>query len=148
MFYNLFHNFFFANFFNILKCLKIRQRDIIKKNKENIFKSPVKDIKIFLKKKRTKSKNIVVNDRRISQKMKSKISKHFHNIWRLFDVLPIFFLSQVKQFMIITYKYDEYKLPQVFLNHLRLRNLGTQEILGKYQTLQNNTLVPSFPAKV
>ena len=39
-------------------------------NKERLQKNLVKDIKIFLKKK--KSDNMVVNDTKISQKMKTK----------------------------------------------------------------------------
>ena len=43
------------------------------KNKEKIQKNLVKDIKILLKKEKTKSENIIVNAMRISQKMKAKI---------------------------------------------------------------------------
>ena len=43
------------------------------KNKERLQKTKlVKDIKIFLKKKKTKSDNMVVNVTKISQKMKNK----------------------------------------------------------------------------
>ena len=41
-------------------------------NKERLQKNLVKDIKIFLKKKKTKSNNLVVNMTKIFQKMKSK----------------------------------------------------------------------------
>ena len=60
---------FVKNFFSCTqKCLRIRQLDIIKKFK----KSLVKGIKIFLKKEKTKSENVVANDMKISQKIKSK----------------------------------------------------------------------------
>ena len=41
-------------------------------NKERLQKNLVKDIKIFLKKKKNKSNNMVVNMTKIFQKMKSK----------------------------------------------------------------------------
>ena len=41
-------------------------------NKERLQKKLVKDIKIFLKKKKKKSDNMVVNVTNISQKMKNK----------------------------------------------------------------------------
>ena len=41
-------------------------------NKERLQKKLVKDIKIFLKKKKKKSGNMVVNVTKISQKMKNK----------------------------------------------------------------------------
>ena len=59
----------------------------------------------------------------------------FHKILRLFDVL-LFFLLQVKQYPIITYKHGIYELPHKLPNDLRLRILGNylnyQEISGKY----------------
>ena len=41
-------------------------------NKERLQKELIKDIKVFLKKKKIKSDNMVVNDTKIYQKMKSK----------------------------------------------------------------------------
>ena len=41
-------------------------------NKERLQKNLVKDIKMFLKKKKKKSGNMVVNVTKISQKMKNK----------------------------------------------------------------------------
>ena len=41
-------------------------------NKERLQKELIKDIKVFLKKKKIKSNNMVVNDTKIYQKMKSK----------------------------------------------------------------------------
>ena len=41
-------------------------------NKARMQKKLVKDIKIFVKKKKKKSGNMVVNDTKINQKMKSK----------------------------------------------------------------------------
>ena len=43
-----------------------------KNNKKRLKKSLAKDIKIFLKKKKTKSEIMAVNDVRISQKLKNK----------------------------------------------------------------------------
>ena len=42
-------------------------------NKDRLQKKLVKDIKIFLKKKKKKSYNMVMNVKRISQKIKNKI---------------------------------------------------------------------------
>ena len=39
-----------------------------------------------------------------------KTYNHFHDILRLFDVLPNFILRQVKRLTIITYKYSIYEL--------------------------------------
>ena len=64
----IFDNFVKKIFSYTQKCLRIRQLDIIKKFK----KSLVKGIKIFLKKEKTKSENVVANDMKISQKIKSK----------------------------------------------------------------------------
>ena len=43
-----------------------------KKTKKRLKKSPVKGIKIFLKKEKTESKNLVVNTIKIHQKTKNK----------------------------------------------------------------------------
>ena len=43
----------------------------------------------------------------------------------------IFFLPQVKQYVIITYKHGIYELPHELPNDLRPRILGNQEISGK-----------------
>ena len=48
----------------------------------------------------------------------------FHNILRLFDVLPNFLSPQVKRWAIITYKHGIYELPHKLSNDLRLRILG------------------------
>ena len=64
----IFDNFVKIFFSYTQKCLRIRQLDILKKFK----KSLVKGIKIFLKNEKTKSENVVANDMKISQKMKSK----------------------------------------------------------------------------
>ena len=45
-------------------------------NKERIQKLLAKDIKIFLKKKKKKSDNMVVNVTKVSQKMKKKTTKN------------------------------------------------------------------------
>ena len=42
------------------------------KNKERLQKELAKDIKIFLKKKKKKSDNMIMNGTKISQKMKNK----------------------------------------------------------------------------
>ena len=46
--------------------------DIIKKTTKRFKKSLVKDIKILLKKEKTESENMVVNDIKISQNMENK----------------------------------------------------------------------------
>ena len=50
----------------------MHQPDMIKKNKEKTLKSLVKDTKIFLKNKKAKRENNVVNAKRTSQKIKNK----------------------------------------------------------------------------
>ena len=52
------------------------------------------------------------------------IYNQFHNILRLFNVLPSFPLPQVKRCVIITYKHALYELPHELPNDLRLRILG------------------------
>ena len=50
---------------------------------------------------------------------------HFHNILRLFYVLPNFpFTTSEKQWAIITYKHGIYELPHELPNDLRHRILG------------------------
>ena len=71
--YKLFYNFFFIIFFSyIQKYLKIYQLNIISKIKKDYKKNLVKDIKIFLKKKKKKSNNMVMNATKISHKTKNK----------------------------------------------------------------------------
>ena len=55
-----------------------------------------------------------------------RFCNHFHNILRLFDVLPNFLSPQVKRCTseTITYKQGIYELPQELPNDLRLRILG------------------------
>ena len=65
-------NYFFMIFF--LTYIKISKDSSAKdylNNKER-QKKLVKDIKVFLKKKKKKSDNMVMNDTKISQKMKNK----------------------------------------------------------------------------
>ena len=52
------------------------------------------------------------------------VYNHFHNILRLFYVLPNFLSPQVKRWVIITYKHGIYELPHELPNDLRLRILG------------------------
>ena len=54
----------------------------------------------------------------------TKTYNHFHNILRLFDVLPNFLSPQAKRCTIITYKHGIHELPHELLNNLRLRILG------------------------
>ena len=59
--------------------------------------------------------------------MKSKrnfAENSFHNILRLFNVVPSFCSPQPKRCAIITYEHDIYKLPHELRNDLRLRMLG------------------------
>ena len=67
--------------------------------------------------------NLVVN-----RNMKSKENfthNQFHNIWSLFVVLPIFFSSQMKRWVTVTYENGIKKLPHELPNNLKLRILGT-----------------------
>ena len=48
-------------------------------------------------------------------------SGNFHNILRLFDVLPNFLSPKVKQSTIISNKHGLYELPHKLLNNSRLR---------------------------
>ena len=59
-------------FSHLQKCLTIHQLNIIKVTKEDYKNSLVKDIKVFLKKKKKKSGNIGMNDTKISLRIKSK----------------------------------------------------------------------------
>ena len=52
------------------------------------------------------------------------VENHFHNIFRLFDVLPNFLSPQVEQSAIISNKHVIYELPVKLPNDLRLRILG------------------------
>ena len=65
--------------------------------------------------------NLVVNK---NIKSKRKFYRQFHNILRLFDVLPSFSFPQVKRWAIITYKHGIYELPHEQPNDLKLRILG------------------------
>ena len=49
---------------------------------------------------------------------------HFHNVLRLFDVLPNFPYTQVKRCAIVIYKHSIYELPHELPKDLRLRILG------------------------
>ena len=51
---------------------KILSAQYYQENKERLEKKLMEDIKIFLKKKKKKNGNMVVNVRKISQKMKNK----------------------------------------------------------------------------
>ena len=59
-------------FFIYIKMFKTLSAKYYKENKRKIKKKLMKDIKIFLKKKKKKSENMVVNVTKISQKMKNK----------------------------------------------------------------------------
>ena len=64
---------FFIIFFICIKYLKLCQLNIIKEINKGFKKTKkrlVKDIKIFLKRKKKKSENVVVKVIKISQKMK------------------------------------------------------------------------------
>ena len=59
-------------FFMYIKMSKRLSAKYYQENKERLQKNLVKDIKMFLKKKKKKSGNMVVNVTKISQKMKNK----------------------------------------------------------------------------
>ena len=71
-FCNFFINFFII-FFIYIKLFKILSAKYDQENKERLQKNLVKDIRIFLKKKKDKNNSMVVNVTKISQKTKSKI---------------------------------------------------------------------------
>ena len=54
---------------------------------------------------------------------------HFHNILRLFYVVPNFLSPQVKRWAIITYEHGIYELPLELPNELSLRILGNYKII-------------------
>ena len=54
------------------KMSEILSAKYYQENKERLQKKLVKDIKVFLKKKKRKSDNMVVNVTKISQRMKNK----------------------------------------------------------------------------
>ena len=56
-------------------------------------------------------------------KMKFGTYNHFHNILRLFDVLPTFISREVKRCAIIYHKHGTFELPDELPNDLRLRIL-------------------------
>ena len=64
---------FFIIFFIYIKLFKILSAKYDQENKGRLQKNLVKDIKIFLKKKKNKNNSMVVNVTKISQKMKNKI---------------------------------------------------------------------------
>ena len=55
-------------------------------------------------------------------------------MFRLFDVLPSFSFTTVKQLAITTYKHDVCKWSQEFPKDLRPRIIGNEEILEKCLT--------------
>ena len=64
---------FIIYFYIYKKCLKIHQLNIIEIIKKDYkIKKLVKDIKVFLKKKKKKSNKMVVKDTKIPQKIKNK----------------------------------------------------------------------------
>ena len=65
-------NKFFIIFFTYIKVSKNSSAKYYQGNKERLKKKLVKDIKIFPRKKKEKSKNMVVNYTKIYQKMKNK----------------------------------------------------------------------------
>ena len=60
---------------------------ILSKNEKKFQKSLLKDIKIFLKKRKSKSEDMVANNLRISQKMENKSYNFGHNILELCNVV-------------------------------------------------------------
>ena len=58
------------------KCLQIHQLNITKITNKYCKKKLVKDIKVFLRKKKKKSCNMVVKDTKISEKMKAKLVEY------------------------------------------------------------------------
>ena len=63
---------FFIIFFIYIKMSKNLSAKYYQENKERLQKKLVKDIKIFLKKRKKKSDNMLMNVTKIFQKMKNK----------------------------------------------------------------------------
>ena len=66
IFYRFFHNFFYNFFFIYINVSKTLSAKYYQENQERLQKKLVKDIKIFLKNKKKKDDNIVVNVTKIS----------------------------------------------------------------------------------
>ena len=66
--------------------------------------------------------NLAVNKNMNSKRKYSR--QKFHNVLRLFDVLPNFLSAQVKRCAIITYKHEIYELSHELPNDLRPRILA------------------------
>ena len=62
--------------------------------------------------------------------MQNKILHHFHNIFRLFKVLPNFSLTASETMHNYYLQTSYIELPQDLPNDLRLRISGNWEILG------------------
>ena len=60
----------------------------------------------------------------LKQTLKKPNYNHFHNILRLFDVLPNFPFTTGETMPIITYKHGICELPNELPSDLRLRILG------------------------
>ena len=68
-----FNYFFFINFFsNIKKIFKDSSAKYYEDNKERLQKKPVTAVKVFLKKRKKKSDNMIVKDTNIFRKMKNR----------------------------------------------------------------------------
>ena len=67
-------------FFTYIKMSKNLSVKNYQDNKEKLQKSPLKDIKVFLLKKREESNNIVIIDTKISQKVKINLAEYTKNI--------------------------------------------------------------------
>ena len=72
-FFQFFIYLFIYFFFMCIKMSKTLSAKYYQENKDRLQKKLVKDIKIFLKKKKKKSYNMVMNVKKISQKIKNKI---------------------------------------------------------------------------
>ena len=66
-------NNFFIKLFHIYKNLEIHQLNIIKIVKKDYKRNLVKDIKVFVKKKKEKKQQMVMNDTKIYQKIKKSL---------------------------------------------------------------------------
>ena len=66
------NNFFISLFFTYIRMSRDSSAKHYQHNKERLQKKLMKDIKVFLKKKKIKSSIMVVNDTKIFQKLKNK----------------------------------------------------------------------------
>ena len=79
----IFYDFFYVFVFIYIKISKNLSAKYYQENKERLQKKLLKDIKMFLKKKKKKSDNMVVNVTKISQMMKKSLFEYRKKRYRI-----------------------------------------------------------------